>query len=184
ALDLLERFGLPETTVLGPALRHADEYFRYHALYHLARCGNDDAIEALKSGLSSKSEQCRTYTLMGLEFLKDSSRGSAKFRKALFEAALPLLKDKEYGPAEHAPRSLLALDPRHAESVLLRKDVFQPDNSRIDKVLQALKEADISVPGSRLRALLGKIRTQAKSYPFDYAYADGLILLARSERHA
>src|SRR5207302_960245 len=37
-LDLLEPFGLPEVKLLEPALRHADEFFRCHALYHLARC--------------------------------------------------------------------------------------------------------------------------------------------------
>jgi hypothetical protein len=181
ALDLLESFGLPEARVLDPALRHPDEFFRYHALYHLARCGNDDAIDALTAGLNSPSERCHTWALMGLEFLKDSPRGSTKFRAALFEAALPLLADKEYGPAEHAPRALLALDFGRAKRVLLGLDVFRPENKSINKVLQALKDAKVPVPGSQLRNLLAGIKQKATGYPFDRAYAEGLILLARGE---
>jgi Domain of unknown function (DUF4375) len=181
ALDLLEPLGLPAASLLEPALRHPDEFFRYHALYHLARCGNDDAIAPLAAGLNSPSEQCRTWTLMGLEFLKDSPRGSTKFRAALFEAALPLLADKAYGPAEHAPRALLALDFGRAKVVLLGKDVFRPENQSVNKVLQALKDAKVPVPGLQLRNLLAGIKEKATGYPFDYAYADGLILLARVE---
>jgi HEAT repeat protein len=181
ALDLLEPFALPPTSLLEPALRHPDEFFRYHALYHLARCGNDDAVEALVTGLRSPSEQCRTWTLMGLEFLKDSPRGSSRFRAALFEASLPLLADQEYDPAEHAPRALLALDLRRARSVLLGENVFRPDNKYINKVLQALKDANVPVSAPPLRKLLAGIKTKAEDYPFDRAYAEGLILLARAE---
>jgi hypothetical protein len=181
ALDLLEPFGLPAVSILEPALRHPDEFFRYHALYHLARCGNDDAINTLTAGLRSRSEQCRTWTLMGLEFLKDSPRCSKTFREGLFDAALPLLADKEYGPAEHAPRALLALDFGRAELVLLGANVFRPENESINKILQALKDANVPVPGPQLRILLAGIKKMATGYPFDYAYADGLILLARVE---
>ncbi len=181
ALDVLEPFALPEARILEPALRHADENLRYHALYHLARCANDDAIEAIKAGLTSDSEHCRTGALIGLAFLKDSSRGSAKFRSALFETALPLLNDKEYGPAKHAPNALLALDCCRAQATLLGKVVFRPDNERIDNVLQALKDESVPVSGSHLRDLLAGIKDRATDCPFDYAYADGLVLLARAE---
>ena len=181
ALDLLEPFALPKARLLEPALCHSDEFFRYHALYHLARCGNDDAIDAIAEGLKSPSEKCRTWTLMGLEFLKDSPRVSKEFRTALFKASLPILADKEYGPGEHAPRALLALDFHGATSVLLGEDVFRPDNKSINKVLQALKYANVVVPAPQLRKLLAGIKTKAVDYPFDYVYADGLILLARAE---
>jgi hypothetical protein len=181
ALDILEPFALPEASLLEPALRHSDEFFRYHALFHLARCGNDDAIDALKSGLKSPSAQCRTWTLMGLEFLKRTGRGSKAFRAVIFEAALPLLADKEYNPAEYAPRALLALDFRRAQQVLLGEDVFYPQNKYVYKVLQALKDANVPVPGPQLRKLLSEIKPKAAKFPFDYAYAEGLILLARAE---
>jgi hypothetical protein len=181
ALDFLEPFRLPEATVLEPALQHPDKFFRYHALCHLARCGNDEAIPALKIGLKSEIVDCRTWTLMGLAFLKNSPWGSPKFRAALFDAAVPLLDDKEYGPAEHAPRALLALDPARAKSVLLGKDVFGPSNRWMSEVLQALKEADVLVPGPQLRSLLAGIKSKAKDFPFDRAYAEALILLARAE---
>jgi hypothetical protein len=100
----------------------------------------------------------------------------------LFEAVVPLLEDKEYGPAEHSPRALLALDLERAKHVLLGKDVFRPDNKRINNVLQALKEAAVPVSGAPIRNLLAGIKNKATGYPFDYAYADGLILLARAER--
>jgi hypothetical protein len=118
---------------------------------------------------------------MGLEFLKDSPRGSKKFRAALFKASLPILADKEYGPAEHAPRALLALDFRGATSVLLGEDIFRPDNRSINKVLQALKDANVPVRALQLRKLLAGIKTKAADYPFDYAYAESLVLLARAE---
>jgi hypothetical protein len=182
ALDLLEPFGLPEVGLLEPVLRHPDEFFRRHALHHLARCGNDDAIDALKAGLKSPSEECRTTTLMGLEFLRDSPRGSKKFRAALFEATLPLLADAESDSAEYAPRALLALDFGRAKLVLLGADIFRPENKSINRVLKALKDANVPVPGVQLRTLLAGIKNKASGYPFDYAYADGLILLARAER--
>lgn len=181
ALDVLEPFAEPPTALLEPALRHPDEYFRSRALYHLARCGHDDAISVLKSGLVSPSEACRTYALMGLEFLKRTGRGSERFRRELFAAALPLLRDDAYGPAEIAPRVLLVLDRERAGTVLLGADVLGPDNRNIGKALQALKDAETPVPGARLRALLAAIRDKAGDYPFDYAYADALILLARAE---
>ncbi len=181
ALDLLEPFALPEASLLEPALRHPDEFFRYHALYHLARCGNDDAIDALREGLKSPSKQCRAWTLIGLEYLKDSPRGSKAFRVALFQAALPLLTDKEFDPAERAPRALLALDFSRAKQVLLGEDVLRPENKSVNEVLQALKEANVPVPGPQLRKLLRGIKAKATAYPFDYAYAEGLILLARVE---
>ena len=58
-----------------------------------ADVAQDEAIEALSSGLKDADEDIRTYTLMGLMFLKGSSRGSPEFRKVLFDAALPLLND-------------------------------------------------------------------------------------------
>jgi HEAT repeat protein len=184
AFDLLEPFAEPPAAVLEPALRHEEEYFRYQALYHLARCGNDDAIPALEGGLASPSERCRTYALMGLEFLAKSGRGSGRFRRALFDAALPLLHDREYGPAGHAPRALLALDRERAVEVLSGAEVLRPDNRNVHNALRALKDAEVGVPAARLRALLAAVRDGANSYPFDYGYADGLILLARAEGKA
>jgi hypothetical protein len=181
ALDFLEPFRLPHARVLEPALRHAKEHVRYHALYHLARCGNDDAIDALKEGLRSPSEDCRDYTLMGLGFLKRSRRGSPRFRAALFEAVLPLLQDEEYGPAQHAPPALLALDRKRARGILLGSEVFSPENKRIREVLEALVYEKVPVPGARVRSLLAGIKDGASEYPLDRAYADGLILLARAE---
>jgi hypothetical protein len=181
ALGLLEPFGLPAANLLEPALRHPDEVIRYRALFHLARCGNDDAIAALTAGLNAPSEQCRTWTLMGLEYLKDTPRGSAKFRAALFEAAIPLLADKAFTPAEHAPRALLALDFDRAKRVLLGADVFHPENKSIARILQALMDAKVPVPGPQLRNLLAGIKKKATGFPYDFAYADGLILLARTE---
>jgi hypothetical protein len=181
ALDLLEPFAEPPAAVLEPALRHEDEYFRSKALYHLAQCGHDDAIPALQAGLASPSVECRTYALMGLEFLKRTGRGSERFRRALFAAAVPLLHDDEYNPAEHAPRALLVLDHEWAVKVLLGEDVLRPDNRNVRRALQALKDAEVPVLAARLRALLAAIRDKADDYPFDYAFADGLILLARAE---
>lgn len=181
ALDLIEPFAEPPAAVLEPALRHEDEYFRYKALYHLARCGNDDAIPALEGGLASPSEQCRTYTLMGLEFLKRTGRGSEQFRRVLFDAALPLLHDKEYNPAEYTPRVLLVLDRERAVTVLSGDEILRPGNKLVGNVLRAFKDGDVSIPADRLRALLAAIRPAAGDYPFDYAYADGLVLLARVE---
>lgn len=184
ALDLLEPFAEPPAAVLEPALRHADEYFRYNALYHLARCGNDDAIPALEGGLASPAERCRTYTLMGLEFLKTTGRGSERFRQTLFAAATPLLHDAAYGPAEHAPRALLALDRGRAVGVLLGDAVLRPGNRNVRDALRALKDAEVPVPAARLRALLAGLRDDAARFPYDAAYADGLILLVRAEGEA
>lgn len=181
ALDLLEPFAEPETGLLEPALRHSDVFFRYHALYHLARCGKDDSLDALKAGLKADAVECRTWTLMGLGFLKDSSRGSRKFRAAMFEATVPLLRDKEHDPAEHAARALLVLDVDRAKAVLTGKEFFRPDNERISDVLQALKDENISVSGRQLRDLLSGMKSKAARFPFDWAYADGLVLLARVE---
>ncbi|HWG47688.1 MAG TPA: DMP19 family protein [Gemmataceae bacterium] len=183
ALDLLEPLGFPDRTCLADliAMLPPPDEVSYKILYHLARCGHDEAIEVLKAGLASDREDCRTYTLMGLEFLKNSPRGSAKFRAALFEATVPRLHDKEYGPAEHAPRALLVLDRGRAESVLLGEHIFRPDNEQIDDVLKALKDANVAVSGAKLRELLAGIKERATSYPFDYAYAHALILLARTE---
>ncbi len=180
-LDLLEPFRLPEANFLEPALKHPAEYVRTRTLYHLARCGNDDAIDALKAGLKSESEACRTWTLMGLEFVKRTGRGSKKFRDELFEGVQPLLRDKEYGPSTHAPRVLLVLDFNRAKTVLLGADTFNPQNSSVNRVLQSLKDADVPVPAPQLRGLLSGIKQKAVDYPFDYAYAEGLVLLARVE---
>ena len=181
ALDLLEPFAEPPAAVLEPALRHEDEYFRSKALYHLGRCGNDDAIPFLKEGLASPSEDCRSYTLIGLEFLPRTGRGSERFRRELFDAALPLLHDDEYNPAVYAPRVLLVLNRERAVKVLLGEDVLRPDNRNACRTLQALKDAEVPVPAAQLRALLATLRDAANEYPFDYAYADGLLLLARAE---
>jgi hypothetical protein len=184
ALDLLEPFAEPPAAVLEPALRHKEEYFRSRALYHLARCGKDDAIAALEDGLASASERCRTSTLIGLQFLEKSGRGSKRFRRALFDAVLPLLHDKEYGCAKEAPRTLLALDRERAVKVLLGEEILRSDNPNVSSTLEALKDAWVPVPAARLRSLLAGIRNRAHRYPFDYAYANGLILLARAEGKA
>lgn len=181
ALDLLEPFAEPPAAVLEPALRHEDPYFRSKALYHLARCGHDDAIPFLKSGLASPSEDCRAYALMGLEFLERTGRGSEWFRRELFDAALPLLYDDGYNPALHAPRVLLVLDRERGVKVLLGEAVLQPENRNVSRTLEALKDAKVLVPAPLLRALLAAIRDRADRYPLDYAYADGLVLLARAE---
>src|SRR5262249_9151011 len=146
--DLLEPFAEPPAAVLEPALRHENEYFRYNALYHLARCGNDDAITALQGGLASPSESCRTYTLIGLEFLAKSGRGSDRFRRELFDAVLPLLHDDEYSPAEHAPRALLVLDRPRAVNVLLGEDILRADNRNFQETLRALKDAEVPLPAA------------------------------------
>lgn len=181
ALDLLEPFALPEASLLEPALHHSDETLRCTALYHLARCGNDDAIEGLVAGLKSSSERCRSRALMGLQFLKDSSRGSKRFRAVLFDASLPLLSDQKPDVAEHVPGALLALDLSRARSVLLGQDVFRPQNESISLVLRALRDQDVAVPGPQLRELLAGIKPKAGKYPFESAYGVGLILLARAD---
>lgn len=181
ALDLLEPFALPAASVLEPALRHDDDSIRSYALYHLARCGNDDAIDALKAGLRSESEKCRTWTLMGLEFLKRSGRGSKTFRAALFDAALPLIEDVDYSPAEHAPRALLVLDFERAKGILLGKNVLRPEAKWINYILRALRDEKVAVPVGELRDLLAAIKNKATKYPFDYTYAEGLMLLAMAE---
>lgn len=178
ALDLLEPFALPAASLLEPALNHQDEHLQCYALCHLARCGNDDAIEALRAGLKSPSDECRQWTLMGLEFLKDSPRASKNFRSALFQACLPLLQKS---PTGHEPKALLALDSERAVPVLLGEDVLNAKNRSVYKVLEALKDANIPVPAPRVRKLLATIKSKAKKFPFDYAYAEGLILLARTE---
>ncbi len=96
---------MPEANLLWPALNHPDDYFRSKALNHLACCGNDDAIEALVEGLKSPSERLSPYALMGLCFLKNSSRGSKRFRATLCEAIVPRLADPEFNVAEQAPRA-------------------------------------------------------------------------------
>lgn len=184
ACDLLEPFAEPPAKVLEPALRHKDEGFRYRALYHLARCGNDNAIPALRAGLASASERCRTYALMGLEFLARTGRGSPRFRRALFDAARPLLEDSEYGPAEHAPRALLVLDRERAAKVLLSADVLRADHPNVREVLRALKDAQVPAPAPRLREVLAGLRAGANDFPRDRAYGDGLLLLARAEGQA
>lgn len=184
ACDLLEPFAEPPAKVLEPALKHENELFRYRALYHLARCGNDDAIPALRHGLASESERCRLYSLMGLEFLAQTGRGSRRFRKAMFDAAVPLLEDFEYGPAEHAPRALLVLDRDRAVKVLLSDFVFDGANPNCFEVLRALKDAQVPVPAKRLRKVLSELRDGADEFPLDRAYGDGLMLLARTEGEA
>lgn len=181
SLDLLEPFSLPKASVLEPALRHPDEWIRREALYHLGRCGNDDAIEALEAGLKDGSKWCRRGTLSGLECLNNSPRGSKQFRGALFDAVVPLLGDKEFDVAAEAPRTVLALDLERGKRILLGKDVFHSENRRIDDILKAFKDMEVPVPGPQLRSLLAGIKNKAKDFPFDWAYADGLILLARAE---
>ena len=181
ALDLLAPFAEPPTAVLEPVLEHEDPYFRSKALYHLARCGHDDAIPFLKNWLVSPSEQCRTEALMGLKSLKRTGRGSERFRRELFDATLPLLQDEEYSPAEKAHNVLLVLDRERAMKVLVGEDHLRPDNRYVSKALRALKDAEVLVPAPLLRALLSGILHKANVYPFDYAYADGLVLLARAE---
>jgi hypothetical protein len=181
-LELLEPFALPEAKMLESALLHRNKDLRSKALYYLARCANDDAIDALKIGLASDSENCRTSTLIGLEFLAESRRGSKQFREALFEAALPSLNDESFGPAQHAPRALLVLNRKRATRVLLGEEVFSKNNRSVDDVLKALKDANVAVPGAQIRALLKSLKDKATRYPVTSAYATGLILLARAER--
>lgn len=180
ATDLLEPFAEPPAAVLEPALRHEDDYFRAKALYHLARCGNDDAIPFLLAGLASPSEECRSYTLIGLEFLKHPGRGTGCFRRTLFDAALPLLNDTDR-PAEYAPRALLALERERAEDVLLGEGVMRADNRRVYETLRALKDANVPVPAAQMRALLVALRGKAGEFPFDFAYENAMILIARAE---
>jgi hypothetical protein len=177
-LSLLEPLRLPEAHILRAALIHSDEFLRKYALFHLARCRNDDAIEALVEGLKSPSEQCQSGTLMGLGSPRDSLWGSTRFRRALFPAVLALL-DRTFGPLVNVPRVLLNLDFDRAKDILLAPNVFRPENQSIHKVLQALKESNVAVAVAELRDLLSGIKKKAIKYPFDYAYADGLILLAR-----
>jgi hypothetical protein len=181
ALDLLEPFGVAPIDLLAPALRHESEDCRKHALYHLARCANDDAIAALKAGLESESEECRTYTLMGLGFLEQTGRGSPAFRAALFNSVVARLGDTEFNAASVAPRTLFALDHARAVSTLRNGRVLRPDNPNLHRALEALKSANVQVPGRQLRDLLAAIKHQAGDYPGKNAYGTGLILLARAE---
>jgi hypothetical protein len=181
ALDLLEPFGMAPIGLLEPALRHESEDCSKHALYHLARCANDDAVAALKEGLESGSQECRTYTLMGLGFLEKTGRGSPGFRAALFDSVVARLGDTEFNAASVAPRTLFALDRARAISTLRDGSFLRPNNPNLHRGLEALKEADVPVPGQQLRDLLAAIKDQAGGYPGKIAYGTGLILLARAE---
>jgi hypothetical protein len=181
ALELLEPFAVPEADALSPALHCPDDAIKQQALLHLAKCGRDDAIPALTDALDSGSEGCRTWAMMGLEFLAKSGRGSAEFREALFRAVVPRLADREYGPAEHAPRALLALDRQRAAEVLLSDHWFRAENPKSYELLEALAGAKVPVPGRPLRRLLEGLKPKADGFPFDRAYALGLCLLAATE---
>ena len=113
---------------------------------------------------------------MGLEYLQDS-RGSKEFRATLFEAIARLLKDLSF----HAPLALLNLDSTKARLVLMSKEVFHAENQSIDHILSAFRSKNVSVPSPQLRELLAALKDRAKASPFDRAYGDGLILLARAE---
>jgi HEAT repeat protein len=182
ALDLVQPFapaGLAEA--LRHALRHEAARVRQYAVYTLGRCGTDEAVGALRGGLADPDQEVRQYALMGLAFLHRTGRGSPAFRRQVFDAVVPLLDDPDHGPAGHAPKALLALDPDRATSLLTGGQVFRADNPRIDDVLQAFHDFQIPVPGDQLRALLSGLKPKAGSFPFDWAYGRGLILLARAE---
>lgn len=181
ALKLLEPFALPPAELLGPALNDRNEGIRSIVLKHLGRCGNEDAIPILRQGMVSGSEKIRDASLTGLQHLNNSGRVSARFRQEMFDAALPLLRDKDSDPARQAPYSLLELDRERAIGVLVNEEILSPDYEYVLDVLTALEMENVTVPASMMRNLLAAIKSRAFEFPYESIFARGMNMLARSE---
>ncbi|NLE60146.1 MAG: HEAT repeat domain-containing protein, partial [Planctomycetes bacterium] len=91
-LECLERYA-PESAVaaISRLVEDNNKEIRKQAALTLGTIASDETAESLLQSLSDEDDYVRSYAMMGLLRALDAERGSQKFRKAMFEAILPLV---------------------------------------------------------------------------------------------
>lgn len=129
-----------------------DEEIRHAAMHLLAASGSDKFVEQVAEFLSYSDDYVQYNAITGLLW-GQGKHLSALAKKRLIPliqaAALKGNKCKNYAPA-----CLLHLDEKTGIDFLTSQQSLSPDNSQLYYFMQALKEAEITVPEERLLPLV------------------------------
>jgi len=180
-LECLERYA-PESAVaaISRLVEDNNKEIRKQAALTLGTIASDETAESLLQSLSDEDDYVRSYAMMGLLRALDAERGSQKFRKAMFEAILPLVSRHDQTVSGDAPRCLLRLDRERAILWLTTSEVLSPGREGLQYVLRALREAEVTVEPHKLLSLVDSLENGSLDYPNDCVLGEALQLLAAS----
>jgi hypothetical protein len=167
--------------LIAPFVRHQDEYNRKAAGEVLAEFGYGSCIEPVSIALSDEDDYVRDDVLEGI--CKGIKNGNCEptFRTAIFERVVPLLARRDSTVGGAAPRTLLELDRERAIPVLLSEEFFTVANRELHYILRTLSQENIPIDRERLLGVMKELRPLAGDYPYDYSFAECLILLAQAK---
>jgi HEAT repeat protein len=170
---------------LAKYLNHADPAFRRAAAMVLARIACAECLGPVKTALTDRDREVRTFALMGLAHGWDRPERNQAFFAGIFPALIPLLKDGSYSTV--APAAILTeIDAARAVPILESPEYFTTRNPQLGQVLGALNRETIKVPRAILMPLIEELeQLGAKDRARESDYAAALILYARNpDEHA
>lgn len=179
---LLEPFRPAEAVpLIAPFVRHQDEEIRQTVGEALAEFGYTSCIDPVRTALNDDNDYVRDAVLGAICKAIKNGHCDAPFRAAMFDPVVPLLSRRDSTVGGRAPHTLLALDRERAIPVLLSEQFFAVANGELHEILQALNQHNIPVDRERLLRLMEELRPRAVEYPYDYSFAECLVLLAQNK---
>ncbi|MBI4581454.1 MAG: DUF4375 domain-containing protein [Planctomycetes bacterium] len=164
---------------VAPLVTDPNQQIRQHASLLLGAIATDDAIDSLSEALADDDDYVRSYAMMGVLQAMDAGRGSPRFRKAVFDAIVPLVWRDDIASSGDAPKCLLRLDRQRAVSVLTGPEALSPGREGLMYVLRALKEDRVPIDGDDLLRLIEAIEPETTEHHDARVLAEALQLLAR-----
>jgi HEAT repeat protein len=178
-LRCLEEFAPPEAVpVVLPLISDKSDDIRKNVAALLASIATDEAAAPVCQLLTDEDDYVRSYAMRGIRRATEGGRASDGFRRAVFDAVLPLVYRRAVSGSDRAPRCLLSLDRDRAIAILTDNKRLAPGQVNLDNVLEALREANVKVDEAPLLEILTALEARATEYPEDSVVGETLRMLA------
>ncbi len=165
-------------SVVCPLLADGNDDIRYRVAFLLGSIGSDQAAGPVAQILKEDDDHVRSGVLRGILKATNAGRASETFRRIVFDGVLPLAFRRIDLGADRAARCLLALDHDRAVAVLTDPTRLVAGQENLHYVLQALREANVTLPEVVLLGILSELEGKATKHPDDTVVGETLLMLA------
>lgn len=179
-LDLLGDLGAREALPkVLPFATHADKDFRKWAIRAMARTGSEDSVEHVIPALWDSDDWLPSSTMLGILNAIREDRADEGFVSALYQEIVKLVETGSNNPLDHSCEVLLEINREDAARLLLSDAIFRADRRDLYTIIEQLAEAEVTIPGDKLKRVMSDVKTHVAEYPQRYIYGKAILTLAR-----
>lgn len=152
---------LEAAELLAPFFESESYEIRQSVALIIGSVGSSDSLSILERALNDEKEVVRSHALMGIERAISGGRISQPVNAQIFEMVARMWPgDTNDFVCDSIPLVLLGLDRERAIEWLLRPDLFTAKFEPAWRILEAFEEKSVSIPRSRLLALMDEASTE------------------------